>query len=97
MLEGIPTSRIAEAVTSGALVISDQNGFLKKFFGDSVLYYDAFASSAQIYYNIKSHIEWAKANPDKVYLKTKQAYQIFMDNFTIENQLEKLFSLTQGK
>ena len=59
-----------------------------------MLYYDAFASSAQIYYTIKSHIEWAKANPDKVYLKTKQAYQIFMDNFTIENQLEKLFSLT---
>jgi hypothetical protein len=95
MLEGIPTSRIAEAVTSGALVISDQNYFLKKFFGDSVLYYDAFASSEQIYDTIKSHIQWAKANPDKVHLKTKQAYQIFMDNFTIENQLEKLFSLTK--
>jgi len=97
MLEGIPTSRIAEAVASGALVISDQNGFLKKFFGDSVLYYDAFASSEQIYDTIKSHIQWAKANPDKVHLKTKEAYQIFMDNFTIEKQLEKLFALTKGK
>jgi hypothetical protein len=95
MLEGIPTSRIAEAVTSGALVISDQNGFLKKFFSDSILYYDAFASTQQIYDTIKSHINWAKANPDEAHLKAKQAYQIFMDNFTIENQLEKLFALTK--
>lgn len=32
MLEGIPTSRIAETVASGALVISDQQWLLKKVF-----------------------------------------------------------------
>ncbi len=93
MLDGIPTSRIAEAITSGALIISDQNGFLKKFFGDNVLYYDAFASADEIYTTIKSHIQWARANPNEVQLKTKEAYQIFMDNFTIEKQFDKLFSL----
>ena len=91
MLDGIPTSRIAEAVASGALVISDQNKFLIKYFGESVLYYDAFAEPDQIYNTIKSHIQWAKNNPTEAHLKTQKAYKIFMDNFTIENQLDKLF------
>ena len=96
MLDGMPTSRIAEAAASGALIISDQNKFLINFFGDSVLYYDAFADSDQIYNTIKSHIQWARANPSKAHAKTQKAYQIFTDNFTIENQLDKIFSVVEN-
>jgi hypothetical protein len=96
MLDGIPTSRIAEAAASGALIISDQNKFLINFFGDSVLYYDAFADSDQIYNDIKSHIQWARANPSKSHAKTQKAYKIFMDNFTMENQLDKLFAIIEN-
>lgn len=95
MLDGIPTSRIAEAVSTGSLVISDQNKFITKFFGDSVLYYDVFAEPDEIYNTVKSHIEWARNNPAKAHEKTKKAYKIFMDNFTMENQLDKLFSFVE--
>jgi len=91
MLDGIPTSRISEAASSGGLIISDQNLFLTKFFGDSVLYFDAFGSEEKVYSQIKAHIKWAQSNPDQAHSKTKKAYQIFMDNFTLEEQLGRLF------
>lgn len=59
MLKAIPSSKIVEAVTSGALIKSNQNGFgfLKKFFSFSLLYYNTFASTELIYNSIKSHTQ----------------------------------------
>lgn len=96
MLDGVPTSRILEAVANGALVISDKNKFLLKFFGDSLLYFDIYGDSEEIYSQIKKHILWAKNNPAEAHAKTKKAYQIFIDNFTMEKALDQLF-LTSKK
>lgn len=94
MLEGIPTSRILEAVANGALVISDKNKFLLKFFGDTILYFDIYGDTEEIYQQIRNHIIWAKNNPDKAHIKTRKAYQIFVDSFDMEKELDKLFNLT---
>lgn len=96
MLDGIPTSRLSEAISSGALIISDRNGFLSKYFGDNALYFDAFAPTQEIYQQIKNHILWARKNPELVAQKTKQAHQIFIDNFTIEQQLNSLFEAVKA-
>lgn len=95
MIEGIPTSRILEAVASGALVITDKNYFIEKFFGNNVLYFDSLVDEEQIYQQIKSHIQWAKDNPIVAEVKARAAYKIFVDNFTIEKQLQSLLEQLQ--
>ena len=90
MLTNIPTNRIAEAVSSGAIVISDENGFIKKFFGDNVLYINTLAPADEIYSQILKHINWIKQNPTEVEKKSKAAYDILMRDFCIEKQLFKL-------
>lgn len=60
MIDGLPTSRIAESIAAGAIVISDEHPFIKKFFGDNVLYIDDLKSSEEIYSQIYNHIMWDK-------------------------------------
>jgi Glycosyl transferases group 1 len=90
MLDGLPTNRILEAAAAGAVIITDENRFITKFFGDSALYFDAFVNSDQMYAQVKAHIDWIKNNPAKAREKAKAAYEIFTDNFTIEKQLDHL-------
>lgn len=90
MVGKIPTSRIAESIAAGAIVISDKHGFIEKTFGDSVLYFDSITQGDEIYRQLKNHIDWIKQNPEAVEAKTKAAYNILMRDFALENQLQKL-------
>jgi len=92
MLEAIPTSRISEAAASGALVISDHHPFIEKLFGDNVLYFNSLADHEHIYNEIKTHIEWARNNPELAKAKAHAAYKIFAQNLTIEKQLDTLIN-----
>lgn len=90
MIDGLPTSRIAESIAAGAIVISDEHPFIKKFFGDNVLYIDDLKSSEEIYSQIYSHIMWVNANPREAEIKAKNAYDILVREMLLENQLHKL-------
>ncbi len=92
MIEGFPTSRIAESIAAGALVISDQHPFIKKYFGDNVLYFDSLTDSDSIYKQIKGHAEWIRQNPETAETMTRAAYDIFMTEFALEDQLHKLYN-----
>lgn len=94
LVDGIPTSRISEAISTGALVISDRNRFVERFFGDNVLYIDSISEhtdAAKLSQQIKDHILWAKSHPQDVHNMTKNAHQIFSDTFSMEVQFKKLF------
>lgn len=90
MVEGLPTSRISEALASGSLIISDKHNFVKKFLGDNALYIDTFVSDEQIYQQIKSHILWARNNQGEVRKMTEAAYKVFAEELTIEKQIKFL-------
>lgn len=96
MLEAIPTSRILEAISSGALVISDNHDFVKKHFGDNVLYFNVLASSQNMYEEIKSKILWAQSHKPEAIKIAKNAYDIFMQKFTMEKQLEYLINAAKN-
>lgn len=97
MVEKIPTSRIAESIAAGAIVISDNNGFVQGAFGDSVLYFDSVTQGDEIYRQLKTHIDWIKQNPEAVEIKTKAAYDILMRDFALENQLQKLDTILKNE
>jgi hypothetical protein len=87
----VPTTRIAESVAAGSIVISDHHPFIQKHLGDNVLYFDSFKTADEMYQEINSHLEWIKANPARVKEKTKRAYEIFMQNFSTEVQIPKIY------
>lgn len=95
LLQGLPTSRLAEAIMSGSVMISDKHPFLQKYFGDNALYFDAFANSEEIYRQIKSHIEWIRSHKDEAQKMTENAYNIFIKDWTIEIQLKNVMELVE--
>jgi hypothetical protein len=90
MIAGMPTSRVAESIAAGAIIISDRHPFIEKYFGDNVLYFDALTSEDKIYSQIKSHAEWVIANPERVEEMAKASYDILMSQFALEEQIKKL-------
>lgn len=89
--EGIPSGRIFEAAAASAVIISDDNAFVKKYFGDSVFYIDTSVSSGEdIFQQIEDHLFKIFQNPNKALKMARRAHQIFIDNFTMEKQLINL-------
>lgn len=93
--ECIPSSRIFEAAAASTVIISDENPFVKKHFGDSVFYIDTSKSAKSIFYQIQKHMQTILEDPERAREMAKNAHQIFIDNFTMENQLLQLEELHQ--
>ena len=89
-IDGIPTNRVVEAISAGSIVISDNHPFIKKYFGNTVLYFDAFAQPDEMYDQIRNHVQWIRNNPEEAEKKAKAAYDIFNEHFTMEKSLLKV-------
>lgn len=96
MLDGIPTSRVSEVASASALIITDLNEFVKKFFGDNALYFNAFGTDEEMFQQIKQHVKWAQDNPAEALKKTKEVHRIFKEKLTIEYELKKLLETPLG-
>jgi hypothetical protein len=97
MIEGIPTLRIAEASAAANLIISDYNLFVRKFYGNNVLYIDIFQNETNIAHQIKQHILWARTHPAEAKLMAESSYKIFAEHFYIEKQLKDLIEAVQKR
>lgn len=93
--EKIPTSRIFEAAAASAVIICDENAFVKTHFGDSVFYIDTSLSGESMFNQIEAHLNFIRQDPEKALAMAKKAHQIFIDYFTMENQLLSLKALHQ--
>lgn len=88
--ESIPSSRIFEAAAASTIIISDENAFVKKHFSNSVFYIDTSLSGESIFNQIQDHLFSIFQNPENALEMAKNAHQIFITNFTMENQLLQL-------
>ena len=91
--EEIPSSRIFEAAAASTVIISDKNAFIKKYFGDSVLYIDTSLSAETIFGQIEEHLDFIYKNPEKALEMARKAHEIFIENFEMSSQLLKLETL----
>ncbi len=87
---GVPTSRIFEAAAASAVIICDHHPFVEKEFGDSVLYVDPNQDPEKVFAQINAHVKWVHENPDKAIQLAKRSHTIFMERFTLENELLKI-------
>jgi spore maturation protein CgeB len=92
---GLPSGRIFEAAAASCVIISDQNEFVKKWFGDAVLYIDTKESAETILAQVKDHMAWIQANKEEALEKSRRSYAIYRDHFVLEDQLLRLESFHQ--
>ncbi len=93
--EGIPSSRIFEAAAASALIISDENEFVRKQFGDSVFYIDINLSAEEIYRQIQTHLDFIQYHPEICWEMAKTAHRIFEEKFILSQQLLKIDEMNQ--
>lgn len=86
----IPSSRIFEAAAASTVIISDENEFVKKHFGDAVFYVDTTLSAEELYKHIQTHMETIRQNPKAALAMAKKAHQIFVNHFLMSDQLLKI-------
>lgn len=91
--EAIPSSRIFEAAAASTVIISDNNAFVKKHFGNTVFYIDTSGSGENTFIQIQQHIDTIFRNPERALMKAKKAHEIFIKKFTMESQLLNLESM----
>lgn len=84
---GIPSGRIFEALAASSVIISDRNPFVKKHFGDSVLYIDQTRSGEEMFSEVDIHMQWILSHEEEAQKMAKRAYEIFCKNFLLEDQL----------
>jgi hypothetical protein len=80
---GIVSNRIFEAVAAGSVVISDDNDFVRRNFGDSVLYVDT-ADPAICYAAICEAMAKLKADPAGAYELACRSQRIFRERLTLD-------------
>lgn len=87
---GVPSGRIFEAAASSAVIICDENAFVKENFKDSVLYIDTSVTPEQIHHQVLEHVHWIQTNKEAALEKAKQAHEIYKSQFSLEDQLMQL-------
>lgn len=91
--QGVPTGRIFEAAAAAALIISDRHPFVEREFKDTVLYIDE--NREDLFEQIDAHMQWIKLHPEEATQKARLAHAIFLQKFTQEQQLARLYEYIQ--
>lgn len=85
--EGLPSGRIFEAAAASTVIISDENPFVKRHFGNTVYYIDVTLPAEELFAQIVERMEEITRNPEIALAKAKEAHQIFTDHFQMTDQL----------
>ncbi|MCW9035111.1 MAG: glycosyltransferase [Rhodospirillales bacterium] len=93
---GMPSNRIFEITAAGAVVISDENPFVREHYGDSILYVDTSQSTDSIVDQIDAHMKWVKFHPDEALVMAKQSKQVFDEKLSLDVLLPQLFDYHQS-
>ncbi len=86
------SNRTYEAAAAGALIISDDNKFVRKYFKDSVFYIDVNLPEEEIAKRVLEIVDWANENPDEAYEMAKRSNEIFKKELALDRMVEDTIS-----
>jgi hypothetical protein len=89
--DGIPNMRIFEIIASCALPICDEHAFVKRAFGDCVLYVDIKAAPQVVAEQIIEHVVWIQSHPRQAAEMIHAAHQIYIEKYCLEALLTECF------
>lgn len=86
------TNRFFEACAAGAVIISDENEFIRRNFGDSVLYINYNCDDPyKNYIQIMEKYEWINNNKEKALQLANNCQKIFVEKYSLEVLLNNIF------
>ena len=85
---GAVSNRTYEAAAAGALIISDDNAFVRKYFKDSVFYIDINESEEESSHKIIDIVDWANSHPDEAYQMAKASSEIFKKELSLDSMVK---------
>lgn len=92
------TSRIYEGAAAGALLISDDNTFVRRHFGDSVFYLAPELPEEEASFKILQILEWANHYPEKAYEMAQKSQRAFLMKLSLDDMVAGfLESVRQSK
>lgn len=87
------SNRIFEIVAAGSIVISDQNAFVKKNFGNAVLYIDTDCTVPEVITQIENHLSWIKSHRTEAFKKITEAQATFREKFSLDLSIKRIYDL----
>ncbi|RMG92891.1 MAG: glycosyltransferase family 1 protein [Zetaproteobacteria bacterium] len=87
---GLVSTRIFQACAAKTVVIADDNPFIVKHFGDSVLTFERSDDPLENAERIIQLINWIKEHPEEAAEKARRAHEIFVERFSLDAEIERL-------
>ncbi len=95
--EEFVSNRIFEAAAAGAIIIADDNKFIRRYFGDNVYYVDIYQSEKALEKSLNKVIDKIYSDPAAARLKAKNAQRIFLDKLALDKQVEDFLAFIEDK
>lgn len=89
------SNRTYEAAAAGAVIISDDNEFVRKYFEDTVFYIDRNLSEEQASKRILEILEWVNQHPEQAYEMACKSQEKFMQKLTLDDMVYDCISGVQ--
>lgn len=92
------SNRLFEGLAAGAVIISDENPFSRRHFGDDLLYVDTTKPAEETANDILAHVEWVRSNPNEAKAMAERAQARFKSHYTMDRSLNDIYrSLPERK
>lgn len=91
--DGLPTNRIFEIAAAGVPAICGDNPFVRRWFGDDVLYVDPTAPPDVQLWQIDRHMAWIAAHPEDAQAMARAAHGRFTAHLSLERLLPNVLAL----
>jgi hypothetical protein len=85
------SNRLFESLAGGAVTISDENPFSRRFFGDTLLYVNTSLAPEETCEQVQSHLDWIRSEPGKARELARAAQEIFRKEFALDRCLERIY------
>lgn len=95
--EDFVSNRIFEAAAAGAIIITDDNKFIRKYFGDSVYYLDIFKSSEEQEKDLFCILDEIFNHKDEAFKKAQRAQKIFIEKLSLDHQIDAFLEFIENE
>ena len=89
------SARTYEGAAAGAVIISDDNEFVHRYFGDSVFYIDSDLSEEEASAKVMEILRWVNDHPDEAYDMACRSQKAFLENLTLERMINDQVNAVQ--
>jgi len=90
---GVVSTRIFQACAARAVVICDNNPFVERFFGDTVLTFEYATDTETTFLNILEKVAWIRGHQQEASKMANAAHEIFRTNFSLDAELSRLIDV----